>query len=136
MLKKLARDDELEQLDHSLMQYSTLLGNQSPTLLGGVSEAIRPFTQQYLHEEYVSDQQGNSTYLSQHLRIFNIASQFDPTEESYLHGSDLLVCPSQRKLDYVEAKFVQNNLGINRLTSLYNLMTILLLNSEPLILQV
>ena len=137
VLKKLAHDDELEQLDHYLMQYSTLLGNQSPTLSGGVSEAIRPFTQQYLHEEYVSDQQGNSTYLSQHLRIFNIASQVDPTEEShYLHGSDLLVCPSQRKLDYVEAKFVQNNLGINRLTSLYNLMTILLLNSEPLILQV
>jgi len=136
VLKKLAHDDELEQLDHYLIQYSTSLGNQSPTLIGGVSGAIRPFTQQYLQEEYVSDQQGNSTYLSQHLRIFNITSQVDPTEESHLHGSDLLVCPSQRKLDYVEAKFVQNNLGINRLTCLYNLMTILLLNSEPLILQV
>jgi len=139
VLKKLAHYGELDQLDDYLLQFSATLANKSPTAEGGVSGAIRPFTRQYLHEEYISDEQGNSTYLSQHLRIFNIASHVDPTnsgESNYLHGSDMLVCPSQRKLDYIEEKFVQNNLGLNRLTSLDNLMTILLLNSEPLILQV
>lgn len=48
----------------------------------------------------------------------------------------MLICPSQRKLTFIENEFVKNNFGLYRLTCLYNLMTLLLLNSEPLIFQV
>ena len=127
VLKKLAHDDELNHLDYHLLHHST-----SPSLVGmSVSEAIQLYTQLFLEP----NQQGNNTtYLSQNL----LSSTNFEASGHYLHTSDILVmCPSQRKLNYFEdQQIVQNSLGHDQMTCLYNLMTLLLLNSEPLILQV
>lgn len=50
-------------------------------------------------------------------------------------GSDLLACPSQRKLTYLEDRVYAENRSVYRLTFLYNLATMLLLNSEPIVFQ-
>lgn len=93
-------------------------------------------------EQYQPDIQGNSTFLVQHLNIFDTESRHGASQlksslgAHHLRGSDALICPSKRKLEFMENQFVKHNFGLYRLTCLYNLMTILLHNSEPIVFQV
>lgn len=139
VLKKLGHDSELESLDHHILHQSMNLLN-NPIGQVSVSMAVRPYTQQNVQLDYVSDLQGNGSHLVHRLRLFD-PSPKNPSNDlkegsQSSQKSDLLVCPSQRKLSYVENEFVKNNFGLYRLTCLYNMMTLLLLNSEPLVFQV
>ena len=140
VLKKLGHDSKLEQLDQHIIQQSVgLLKN--PTQQVSVSVAVRPYTQQNVWLDCVKDLEGNGSTLVHRLRVFDSPSQ-DISSNDLLgsagrfKGSEMLICPSQRKLNYIENEFVKSNFGLYRLTCLYNLMTLLLLNSEPLVFQV
>ena len=140
VLKKLGHDPKLEQLDqHILHQSVGLLKNPNQQI--SVSAAVRPYTQQNVWLDCVKDLEGNGSTLVHRLRVFYPSSQDISTNDllgsaGHFKGSEMFVCPSQRKLNYIENEFVANNLGLYRLTCLYNLMTLLLLNSEPLVFQV
>ena len=141
MLKKLGQEFELNHLDHHIWKQSSLLSHNMHAKHAHVSDAIRPLTHHHIIREYQTDLQGNNTYLIQHLRVFEQPlrdSAESSTESSQQHeiGSDMLLCPSQRKFRYIEDNFVKEAWGVHRLTALYNLMTILLFNSEPLVFQV
>lgn len=140
VLKKLGHDPQLEQLDHHILKQSVGLLN-NPIQQVSVSAAVRPYTQQNVWLDCVKDLEGNGSTLVHRLRVFDPSSQDISSNDlqssvGRFRGSDMLMCPSQRKLNYIENEFVKNNFGLYRLTCLYNLMTLLLLNSEPLIFQV
>lgn len=128
-MKKLGHNEELQSLDHHIRLTSGLVDDSYTD----VSEAIKHYTQKNVIHEYKPDVQGSSGQFVDHLSISKIHGHM---KNKQLAGSEMLVCPSQRKLDLIENKVVENNLGINRLTVLHNIMTILLLNSEPLLFQV
>lgn len=137
-MKKLGHDSRLEKLDQHLVHQTKNVSNPD---LKSVSMAIRPYTHENVIIHHVHDLQGNKSRLLHRLKVFNTPAQNLDGENSndassYYQGSELLTCPSQRKFDFIENQFVKNNSGLYRLTCLYNLMTILLLNSEPLIFQV
>ncbi len=138
ILKKLGHDTKLEHLDQHILKQS--VGLMKDPTHSSVSAAVRPYTQQNVLMDYVPDLQGNGTHLIHRLRVFDPVTRGignnDLNGSKHFEGSDLLICPSQRKLSYIENEFVKNNFGLYRLTCLYNLMTILLLNSEPLVFQV
>ncbi|EFX71406.1 hypothetical protein DAPPUDRAFT_327242 [Daphnia pulex] len=139
VMKKLGHDPQLEQLDHHILQQSVGLLN-NPIQQVSVSAAVRPYTQQNVWLDCVKDLEGNGSTLVHRLRVFDPSSQDIISNDlqrsvGSFRGSDMLMCPSQRKLNYIENEFVKNNFGLYRLTCLYNLMTLLLLNSEPLIFQ-
>lgn len=137
VLKKLGHDSKLKSVDQHIIEQSAGLRENSGHV--SVSKAVRPYTQQNVLLDYVQDLQGNGSHLVHRLLVFNPVSK-NPSNElkssNNFRGSELLVCPSQRKMNYVENQFVKKNFGLYRLTCLYNLMTILLLNSEPLVFQV
>lgn len=143
VLKKLGYDSQLHQLDHHLLQQTRSSLESFPDSSAAISAAVRPYTRQYLAEYFQRDMQGNSTFLVQHLNIFDrkgrhggVSHLRSSLESHQLRGSDALICPSNRKLEFIENQFVKQNFGLYRLTCLYNLMTILLHNSEPIIFQV
>lgn len=140
MLKKLGHNAKLEELDRHILEQSVGL-LRSPIEQLSVSTAVRPYTQQNVWLDRVKDLQGNGSTLVHRLRTFDPASDDlrinalqGPADR--FRGSEMFICPSQRKMNYIENEFVKNNVGLYRLTCLYNLMTLLLLNSEPLIFQV
>lgn len=137
VLKKLAHDFELEHMDKHLLHHAPRLTSSHSHPFKLVSDAVRPYTHHHLLLKQEHDLQGNGTYVVQHIRVFDLPLHANSDgSESQQVGSDLLLCPSQRKFLYIEDRFVKDSWGVNRLTSLYNLMTILLVNSEPLIFQV
>ena len=98
-----------------------------------ISFAIRQLSNQYLVQEFIPDAQGSDGKTIHHLKMSDAALMLRNEGRT---GSDMLVCPSQRKLNMIENQFVKKNSGVNRLTALYNIMTLLILNSEPLVFQV
>ena len=139
VLKKLGHDSKLEHLDRHILEQSKGLLKDTSTQVS-VSVAVRPYTQQNVQLDFIQDLQGNSSKSVHHLRVFDPVTQDVSNNDLHaskrFQGSEMLICPSQRKLRYIENEFVKNNFGLYRLTCLYNLMTVLLLNSEPLVFQV
>ena len=138
VLKKLGHNQELVHVDHHILHHASLLNSSAslhaePNL---ISHAIRHYTHHHIQNVNERDLQGNSTYIVQHLRVFKTPLEHKPGDSPGDVGSDILLCPSQRKFSYIEERFVKDHTGVNRLTALYNLMTVLLVNSEPLIFQV
>lgn len=139
VLKKLAHNSRLEQLDRHILEQSVGL-LRSPIEQLSVSTAVRPYTHQNVWLDRVKDLEGNDSTLVHRLRTFDptshdLRSNALEGSANLFRGSEMFICPSQRKLNYIENEFVKNNVGLYRLTCLYNLMTLLLLNSEPLIFQ-
>lgn len=140
VLKKLGHNSRLEQLDRHILEQSVGL-LRSPIEQLSVSTAVRPYTHQNVWLDRVKDLEGNDSTLVHRLRTFDptshdLRSNALEGSANLFRGSEMFICPSQRKLNYIENEFVKNNVGLYRLTCLYNLMTLLLLNSEPLIFQV
>merc|ERR1740128_44976 len=127
VLKKLGHNYELGKLDNQILKLSE---SRMSGLKRDVSFAIRELTHRYIAKEYIPDVQGTSGKTVLHLTFeSNLTQRTPPT------GSDMLVCPSQRKFNVIENQFIENNKGANRLGALYNIMTLLILNSEPLLFQ-
>jgi len=129
VIKKLGHNSDHEMLDNYIL--SNAGSHWENQECNHVSVAIRPLTHQFLQTKFIHDQLGESGKLVHHLKLFNKISD----QDNALDGSDMLICPSQRKIDYIEEKVFERNQGVYRLTFLYNFMTTLLFNSEPLIFQ-
>lgn len=112
ILKKLAHDHELDALDRTICERHGKDHNCE------VSDSV-----QYLINEY-----------SHH-------STLRPGEPS-LHGekigngSDVLLCPSHEKMDFLIDAASKFNKGQHKTTILANVLTTILVNPEPLILEV
>jgi len=128
VLKRLGHNNELEELDNQILKLSKPEPNN---LRSDISFAIRQFTNQHLVQKIIPDLQGSGGKTVYHLKIPDAVLPLG-IEKS----SEILVCPSQRKFNLIENQFVKNNRGVNRLVALYNVMTLLILNSEPLLFQV
>jgi len=110
-LKKLAHDHELDALDRTICERH---GSQNCD----VSDSVR-----YLIDEY-----------SEH-------SSLRPGEqilhgEKIGNGSDLLLCPSHAKMDFLIEAATKFNKGQHKKTILANVLTTILVNSEPILLEV
>ena len=130
VIKKLGHNSDHELLDNYIL--SNAGSHWENQECNHVSVAVRPLTHQFLQTKFIHDELGESGKLVHHLKLFNKISD----QDNALDGSDMLICPSQRKIDYIEEKVFERNQGVYRLTFLYNFMTTLLFNSEPLIFQV
>jgi len=112
LLKKLAHDNELEELDKAICE------RHGKAESCPVSDSVRTLIDEYAHH-----------------------SELRPGEPS-LHGakigqgSDVLLCPSHRKMDFLVTAATKFNRGQHKKTILANVLTTLLLNPEPLLLQV
>jgi len=115
ILKKLAHDNELSELDKAICVNHTGSSNCV------VSDAVRLLIGNYSQPS--SFRQGEPT-LGGH-KIFS----------QHHHTSDVLLCPSHRKIDYLVAEATKFNRGSHKSTILAYVLTSLLLNAEPLMLQ-
>lgn len=112
ILKKLAHDHELDQLDKAICE------RHQKDEGCDVSNSV-----QYLINEYAHN------------------SELNPGEE-VLHGakigkgSDITLCPSADKMNFLVDASYKFNRGQNKKTILASVLTTLLLNPEPLILKV
>lgn len=114
ILKKLAHDHELDELDKTICERH----GRGKGMQCDVTASVQYLIQEYSH-----------------------VSEVHPGEE-ILHGgkigkgSDILLCPSERKMGYLIAAANKFNKGQNPKTILANVLTTILLNPEPLILEV
>ena len=137
VLKKLGHDFKLSKLDKYIQLHSHSAAEH--TLLSeheDVATAIRTLTLRYVMSSYEPDRIGKNGKSVHHLKIFESAANISRVMEPDFNGSELLTCPSQRKIDIFEDRVFAKSQGLYRLTFLYNFMTMLLLNSEPLVFQV
>ena len=113
ILKKLAHDDELSKLDKEICDRHGRAEDECD-----VKSSVRFLIDKYSH---------------------TTANQPD---EPILHGekigkiTDILLCPSHNKMDYMISAVTKISKGPHRSTILAHILTMLLLNPEPLILQV
>lgn len=113
VLKKLAHDHELDELDKAICERHGRDPNECD-----VSDSVNTLLNEYSER-----------------------SSVDPSEE-VLHGAkigegtDILLCPSHRKMDFLVAAAKKFNKGQNKKTILANMLTTILLNPEPIILEV
>ena len=128
VLKKLGHNFELDQLDEFIVEEGS--GGNVSANYNHVSRAVRPLTHKHLFNTFSQDAVGTSGKTVHHLKHFSSKSL-----SSTFPGSDILICPSQRKFAFLEERVFLKNLGVYRLTFLYNLMTVLLFNSEPIVFQ-
>jgi len=117
VLKKLAHNNELEQLDKSICDRHHGTGAYATC---DVSDTVVE-----LIEKYKIEQQDTGKGIILNGERIGTAST-----------SDLLLCPSHRKMDFIMGAARKSLRGQHHDTILANVLTMLLLNPEPLLLQV
>jgi len=116
VLKKLAHNNELSQLDKNICDRHH--GEASDMRNCEVPEAVINLIEKYKIENQ------------------NPEGPIILNGETIGKGSDLLLCPSHRKMDHLINAAAKFSRGQHHTTILANILTMILLNPEPLLLQV